>query len=92
MFTFLLHYFLEKYLTMNSQGKFNSTRHSIFRFYMQMRCQKIVAIYIYQKFIGFNRQNIMPQATVWVISEKIPVPYFFVMDFFQRAPAFTVMK
>ena len=41
MFSFLSHNFLEKNLKMYNQGKFNSTRHSIFCYYMQMRCKKV---------------------------------------------------
>ena len=40
-FSFLSHYFLEKNLTMHNQGKFSSTHHSIFCYYMQMRCIKV---------------------------------------------------
>lgn len=36
----------------------------------------------------------MPHTTVWVMSKKIPVPYFLFRDrrFFQWTPAFTTMK
>ena len=47
-----------------------------------------------QKFSGHNGQNTMPQKTVWVMSEKIPVPCFLFRegDFFQWTPAFTIIK